>query len=426
VAPDTVPLVDLAPLLPLLGLAALLALLPLAWVWLRARRGDARARLAALTALTLFLTFDLIVFGAFTRLSDSGLGCPDWPGCYGAATPIGARDEIRAAEAALPGGPVTWSKAWIEMIHRYLAMTVGALILVMAAAAWAQARASRRAASGAGAAAAPGLPVSPWLPTLTLVWVIVQGLFGKYTVTLKLYPAVVTLHLLGGLALLALLAVQHQAFRRAAGQPVLALPAGLRRGAWAVLALLVVQIALGGWVSTNYAVLACSGFPQCNGQWWPAMDWAQGFVLRRELGHTGGGGLLPFEALVAIHMAHRLGAVVVVVALGWLVWRLARVPAGAAAGDAVAAAAGQAGTGALARRFGFGLAAVGLLQVVSGLSNVVLGWPLVAALGHSAGAAALVLLLTLLLARSAPARTPQTAAHAASAQAASGRAGLTA
>lgn len=362
-------LVDFAPALRLLLLALVIALLPLSWVWLRQRGGSPTRRLAALTTLTLFLTFDLVVFGAFTRLSDSGLGCPDWPGCYGEASPLGARDDIHAAQAAMPSGPVTWGKAWIEMIHRYLAMTVGVLILVMAATSW---RERRR------------LPFSPWWPTLTLAWVIVQGLFGKYTVTLKLYPAIVTLHLLGGLALLALLAVQHEAFR----QRPLVLPAGLRRGAWLALLVLGLQIALGGWVSTNYAVLACTGFPQCNGQWWPAMDAGHGFTLLRELGMAGHGGLLPFEALVAIHMAHRLFALAATVVLGTLAWRLWRADA------------------AVARRFGAALAALLLAQLLSGLSNVVLGWPLAAALAHSGGAAALVLVLALLLARTSPRRAP--------------------
>jgi len=365
---DPQPLVDFAPTLRLALLALVIALLPLSWVWLRQRGGQPTQRLAALTALTLFLTFDLVVFGSFTRLSDSGLGCPDWPGCYGEVSPLGAREEIHAAQTAMPSGPVTWGKAWIEMVHRYLAMTVGVLILVMAAAAW---RDRQR------------LPFSPWWPTLTLAWVIVQGLFGKYTVTLKLYPAIVTLHLLGGLTLLALLAAQHEAFR----QRPLALPAALRRGAWVALAVLALQIALGGWVSTNYAVLACTGFPQCNGQWWPAMDAVHGFTLLRELGMAGHGGLLPFEALVAIHMAHRLFSLVATLVLGSLAWRLGR------AGEPVA------------RRFGVALATLLLAQLASGLSNVVLGWPLVAAIGHAAGAAALVLTLVLLLARSASRRS---------------------
>jgi cytochrome c oxidase assembly protein subunit 15 len=373
-------LVDLAPLLRLLLLALVLAALPLAWWWLRARGADTRGRMATLTALTLFLTFDLIVFGSFTRLSDSGLGCPDWPGCYGEVSPLGARADIHAAETAAPGGPVTWSKAWIEMIHRYLAMTVGVLILVMAVFSW---------------LGRQRLPFSPWWPTVTLVWVIVQGMFGKYTVTLKLYPAVVTLHLLGGLLLLALLAAQHAAFRQ---QPLaLADARPLKRAAGVVLALLTVQIALGGWVSTNYAVLACTGFPTCNGQWWPEMDFATGFTLLRGLGGDDGV-LRTVPSQVAIHMAHRLGAVVLTVAMAALVWALwARRTQDAAAG-----------------RFALGLGGLLGLQIISGLSNVVLGWPLIAALGHSAGAAALVLLMTLLLARlGAPQRAAVTPARGA-------------
>ena len=377
------PLVDFAPALRLALLAAVIALLPLAWIWVRQRGGHTPRRLAALTTLTLFLTFDLVAFGAFTRLTDSGLGCPDWPGCYGQASPLGAHEDIHAAQTAMPSGPVTWNKAWIEMIHRYLAMTVGVLIVVMAAAAW---RERRR------------LPFSPWWPTLTLLWVVLQGLFGKYTVTLKLYPAVVTLHLLGGLVLLALLAVQHEAFRqRPLGMPLktpLKMPPALRRATLVAMAVLGVQIALGGWVSTNYAVLACTGFPQCNGQWWPAMDAGSGFTLLRELGFAGQGGALPFEALVAIHMVHRVFALLATAVLASLAWRLWRH------GERVL------------RRFGQALSLLLTLQLVSGLSNVVLGWPLVAALGHTAGAAALVLTLTLLLARSAS-REPAAVSRAA-------------
>ncbi|OGA98923.1 MAG: cytochrome C oxidase subunit I [Burkholderiales bacterium RIFCSPHIGHO2_12_FULL_69_20] len=363
-------LVDLTPTLRLLALAALVALLPLSWWWLRQRGATLQRRLAALTAITLFLTFDLIVFGAFTRLTDSGLGCPDWPGCYGEASPLGAKADIHAAQTALPSGPVTAAKAWIEMLHRYLAMSVGALILVSAAVSW-RARAV--------------LPHSPWWATLTLLWVIVQGLFGKYTVTLKLYPAVVTLHLLGAMVLLALLVLQHESF---ANRPLaLALsrlpsrPPRLSRWVALVLGAVVLQIALGGWVSTNYAVLACTGFPTCNGQWWPAMDAGHGFTLLRELGRAGHGGYLPFEALVAIHMAHRLFALLAFAALLALALRLWREP------DPVA------------RRYARLLIGLSLWQAASGLSNVVLDWPIVAALAHSAGAAGLVGVLTSLWAR---------------------------
>jgi len=356
----TTPLVDFSPLARLALLAGALALLPLGWWWLRQRGAGVQARLAALTALTLFLTFDLIVFGAFTRLTDSGLGCPDWPGCYGEASPLGARAEIHAAQSALPAGPVTVAKAWIEMLHRYLAMTVGLLILVAAVIAW---RARRT------------LPHSPWWATATLAWVLVQGLFGKYTVTLKLYPAVVTLHLLGAMVLLALLVLQHESFRR---RPLGGL--GVRPAAVAaVLAVVGLQIAAGGWVSTNYAVLACQGFPDCNGQWWPAMDFGHGFTLLRELGRAGHGGYLPFDALVAIHMVHRLLALVALGALAALAMALWRTPAGRAPAR--------------------WLLALLLWQAASGLSNVVLDWPIAAALAHSAGAAALVALLTSLWAR---------------------------
>ena len=370
---NDVPLVDFSPTLRLALLALLVAAVPLAWVWLRRGRSDHRARLAALTAVTLFLTFDLIVFGAFTRLTDSGLGCPDWPGCYGAASPIGAHQDIRAAQDAMPTGPVTFTKAWIEMIHRYLAMTVGVLILVMAASAWWPARASGVSGHHHG----PSQTSLRWWATATLVWVIIQGLFGKYTVTLKLYPAIVTAHLLGGMLLLALLMIQHERHR---GRRVVLRPA-LLAVAGVTTAVLWVQIALGGWVSTNYAVLACSGFPTCNGSWWPPMDFEQGFTILRALGKGPDGGFLAMEALVAIHMAHRLVAYALFVVLGGLAWMLRRE------------------ADPSLRRVGAWLALLALAQLLSGLSNVVLGWPLAAALAHSAGAAALVAVTTSLLAR---------------------------
>lgn len=348
--------------LRLVLLAMAVGALPLAWWWLRQRDQRAPRRLAALTALTLFLTFDLIVFGAFTRLSDSGLGCPDWPGCYGQASPLGAHTDIHAAQAVMPDGPVTWAKAWIEMAHRYLAMGVGVLIIVALLGAWRHRR---------------QLPHSPAWALATLVWVIVQGLFGKYTVTLKLYPAIVTLHLLGAMVLLALLAIQLESFRRA--DRALRLPGTARTWAWIALPALALQMALGGWVSTNYAVLACQGFPSCNGQWWPAMDAANGFTLLRALGHTGQGALLPFEALVAIHLMHRFFAVIAAIVLLGLAVSLRRHLAW--------------------RGWALWLALLVLLQWGTGVSNVVLRWPLLGALMHTGGAALLVLVLVRLLAQ---------------------------
>lgn len=342
-------------------LAVALAAPPLAWWWFRQRRQPVAQRLAGLTALTLFLTFDLIAFGAFTRLSDSGLGCPDWPGCYGRASPIGASEHIAAAEAMLPDGPVTLTKAWIEMLHRYLAMAVGLLILISAVASWRHRQV---------------LPHSWVWSVATLAWVIVQGLFGKYTVTLKLYPAVVTLHLLGAVLLLAMLVVQQASFARRP-EPPLPARAGLLLGV--ALGLLAVQVALGGWVSTNYAVLACQDFPGCHGDGWPRMAWAEGFAPLRELGHTADGRILPFEALVAIHWTHRLFAVLAALGVGAAVWCLWSAPGW--------------------RRPALWLAGLLLLQLLTGMSNVVLRWPLLGALMHSAGAAAMVAVLVSVIAR---------------------------
>jgi len=372
---DTQPLYDLAPIARIMLLGVVIALGPLAWVWMRNRDASPSHRLRVLTLVTLFLTFDLVLFGAFTRLSDSGLGCPDWPGCYGSVSPIGAQVEIAAAQEAMPTGPVTFPKAWIEMIHRYLATGVGVLILVLAAVSWVERR---------------RLTVSFWWPMVTLVWVCLQGAFGALTVTMKLFPAIVTLHLLGGMALLALLRAQSVAYELSepgsAGR--IELPALTRRVLVAVAGLVWVQIALGGWVSTNYAVLACSDFPTCQGSWWPAMDFAHGFTVWRELGMTQAGYGLPFAALTAIHYVHRLSAFVVFAGMGWLAWLLWQTCA--------------------TRRIGQGLVLLAVWQFLSGLTTVVLGWPLAAALGHIAGAAALVILTTGALARTRSAAAPAT------------------
>ncbi len=436
---DSTALVNLSPVAVLMVKGILIAIGPLAWVWLRNRRAAPAQRLRALTVLTLFLTFDLVLFGAFTRLTDSGLGCPDWPGCYGSASPIGAKAQIAAAQTAMPTGPVTPGKAWIEMIHRYLATGVGVLILTLAVATWwarrkygaptlAAARAAldvpppeavalrpvppcagRPGAAGlspGGAFAPKGgpavlsaptpafarpnvgeLPVlSLWWPLLTLVWVCIQGAFGALTVTMKLFPAIVTLHLLGGMVLLALLCAQAVRYAQAGGVPLVQISAGARWLLVSTFAALWLQVALGGWVSTNYAVLACAEFPTCQGSWWPPMD-AQGFELWRPLGQTGAGANISFAALTAIHYAHRLAAYVVFVLLGVLAWRLRH------------ALSTQA-------RWVAGLA---LAQLLTGLSNVVLGWPLLAAVLHTGGAAALVVVLTWALCASRTAAAPEAA-----------------
>ena len=369
-------LYDLSPLFWLLLVGVLTALGPLAWVWWRNRGASSGRRLQALTVLTLFLTFDLVLFGAFTRLTDSGLGCPDWPGCYGNASPIGAHADIAAAQAVMPTGPVTHGKAWVEMVHRYLASGVGFLLIVLTVASWVGYRRARAARAAHGHGLDDGLTaVSPWWPTVTLVWVCIQGAFGALTVTMKLFPAIVTLHLLGGLALLFLLCAQAVLRTHAVQQrrPV-PVSSGLRVLLWGVFALLTVQVALGGWVSTNYAVLVCTEFPSCQGSYWPPMDFQQGFQVWRPLGLLQDGSHISFAGLTAIHYAHRLFAYLVLLGMAVLAWRLVHTP----------------GLRAQGRWLGW----LALLQLATGLSNVVLGWPLVAAVLHTGGAAALTVVLT--------------------------------
>lgn len=366
-------LYNLSPALRLMLMGLAVALGPLAWLWLRHGQASTARRLQLLTRLTLFLTFDLVLFGAFTRLTDSGLGCPDWPGCYGSASPAGAMQYIEAAQQALPGGPVTHAKAWIEMIHRYLATGVGVLILTLTLASWQACRARTRSPTPSDPR--QNCPLSPWWPTVTLLWVCLQGAFGALTVTMKLFPLIVTAHLLGGLVLLALLraqAVRHAQVQKHA--PAVILSTRLRRLTLTAFALLWLQIALGGWVSTNYAVLACTDFPACQQSLWPVMDFRQGFTLWRELGAGLDGASISFAALTAIHYAHRLGAYLALAALLLLAISLHRRP--------------------VFRRQARWLAGLTLLQAASGLSNVLFGWPLAAALLHTGGAAALVLVLT--------------------------------
>jgi cytochrome c oxidase assembly protein subunit 15 len=352
--------------------ALLIAVLPLSMVWISKDVNKYRK----LVWVSVFLTFDLIVFGAFTRLTDSGLGCPDWPGCYGAANPFIAHEEIKAAEALMPTGPVTVFKAWVEMIHRYLAMGIGVLIVAMMAVAWR--RWTKQRAAG----------YEPGYPTLLFFFVCVQGAFGAWTVTLKLQPVIVTIHLLLGMGLLSLLVWFGCRQDRLTAQPVSTMGSGTNvdtastiRRSVRLLALLsgvvlAIQIALGGWVSTNYATLACTEFPLCQGELVPEMDFEHGFHLWRELGKTAAGHYLPFSALTAIHWVHRNFALVVVLVLGYTAWRAWRIEG--------------------LKRPAQGIAAVLALQALTGVATIYLNYPLTIAVLHNAGAALLVLLLTML------------------------------
>lgn len=340
--------------------AMLVALLPLSTVWVSSDTNKYRK----LVWVTLFLTFDLIMFGAFTRLTDSGLGCPDWPGCYGHANPLQAHQHISAAEAAMPAGPVTVMKAWIEMVHRYLAMSVGILIVAMTVIAWRSWFKFRRRDDR----------FSPVLPTVLFAFVCLQGAFGAWTVTMKLQPVIVTTHLLLGLALLAMLTWLSARQSKHAAVAYAAL--NLRTPATIALMVLVLQIALGGWVSTNYAALACTDFPLCHGTLMPEMDFGNGFTLWRHLGMTSSGEYLPFPALTAIHWTHRSFAFVVVLLVAWVAHKALKVDG-------------------LQRTARWLLIAIAM-QLATGLSTIFLKWPLMLALAHNGGAALLLLLLVML------------------------------
>jgi len=296
----------------------------------------------AVVLATLALAFVVVVVGAYVRLSDAGLGCPDWPLCYGQPVPAQMPDDLAHA------------KAWTEMGHRYLAAALGLLILFV----FFMSLKKRR---------------SRLLAAALVLLVVFQATLGMWTVTMLLKPAIVTAHLLGGMATLALLvwlALQSFDFVADPGTRAVRFPAfvGLVAG--------VVQIALGGWVSANYAALACPDLPGCLGQALPPMDFANAFHVLRELGHTGEGELLPREALTAIHWAHRAFALVLVAVVGW----------------AALKASGIAALRPLAALTGLLL----LLQFSLGVANVALGLPLALAAAHNAGAALLLVSLVVL------------------------------
>ena len=288
----------------------------------------------------------VVVLGAYTRLVDAGLGCPDWPGCYGFLSVPASPEEVAAAEALFPDSPVEPDKAWPEMVHRYFAASLGLLALAIWAVAW-----RRR------------MPMT--LPVALVVLVIAQGIFGAWTVTLKLWPQVVTVHLLGGFATLALLWVYALRIGAVRSLPV---PGKLAGHAAAAIGIVVLQVALGGWTSSNYAALACPDFPACHGSLLPDMDFRAGFNLAQDVGPNYLGGIMTSEARVAIQMTHRLGAFIVLFAVGWLAFRLVGPLRWILAGVLIA-------------QFGLGVA------------NVLAQLPLAVATLHNAGAALLLLVL---------------------------------
>ncbi len=313
----------------------------------------------ALAASALALV--VVVLGAWVRLSDAGLGCPDWPGCYGHLGVPDEAHEVAAANAAYPQRPVEADKAWKEMIHRYAASILGLLIAAIAVLAWR----ARRRGEGVGK-----------LPYALFALVVFQGLLGMWTVTLLVKPIIVLAHLAGGLSTLALLwwlVLRHSGW----GDGQVA-TRHLRGPALLALGVLLVQILLGGWTSTNYAALSCPDLPTCQGQWWPPMDFADGFTPWRGLGIDYEGGVLANESRVAIHVAHRLGAIAAALLVGLLAllaWR----------------------SGGVARPVAALIGGLLLLQLALGLGNVLLSLPLGVATAHNGGAALLLLSLLSLL-----------------------------
>ena len=308
------------------------------------------------------LAFCVVVLGAYVRLNHAGLGCPDWPGCYGHITPTGAAKNVDAVNAAYPDRPLEVGKAWLEMVHRYLASTLGLIILVLAAMAWRNRRDRRQ-------------PVK--LPLALVVLVIFQGLLGMWTVTLLLKPLIVTSHLVGGLTTMSLLwwlSLNPTRTTRPASER------GLRKLAVIALCVLSLQILLGGWVSTNYAAVACPDFPTCQRSFWPDMDFKDAFVLWRGLGIDYEGGVLDAPARVAIHVAHRLGALLAALVLGFAAFRAIRTAKSRGA-----------------RMAGATVAAVLLAQLILGPMMVLRTFPLPLATAHNAVAALLLLSVVALL-----------------------------
>ncbi|MEM7083407.1 MAG: COX15/CtaA family protein [Pseudomonadota bacterium] len=313
---------------------------------------------------TTLLTLSVIVAGAWVRLTDAGLGCPDWPGCYGQLLVPEAQEEIDRANSAFPERPVETGKAWREMIHRYMASLLGLCIVGLAVAALIRRKRD------------PLQPVV--IPVLLVFLVIFQGMLGMWTVTLLLKPLIVMGHLIGGMTTLSLLvwlawqtrypeAVKLGSTEQDRRRP-------MTRLATIGLGVLFVQLMLGGWTSTNYAAMSCPDFPTCQNQWLPAgADYAEGFVLWRGLGVDYEGGVLEHPARVAIHFVHRLGAIVTTIVLLWMAIALMRVG------------------GPPARRSALATKVFLAAQIAIGIIIIKLALPLSWAVAHNGNAALLLI-----------------------------------
>lgn len=323
-----------------------------------------------LAVIATTVAFCVIILGAFVRLSHAGLGCPDWPGCYGHVTWPDAVSEIASANATFPERPVESHKAWKEMVHRYLAGVLVLLVFAINYLAW---KASTQRSG------------HRFLAGLILALILFQAALGMWTVTLKLLPIVVMGHLLGGFATFGLLLWLSM---RSRIQGYYQLSMSMRKvRPWIIigLAVLMVQIMLGGWTSANYSALACPDLPVCQGTFWPRMDFIQGFAITREIGVDYEGGVLDLAARVAIHITHRAGAVITLLVLALVAIRLMR--------------------NTVMPRSGAVLLILILVQFSLGILNIVLVLPLPNAVAHNGVAALLLAQMLWLLHRSTPRRT---------------------
>jgi len=313
-----------------------------------------------LVSIGIVLALCVVVLGAYVRLTDAGLGCPDWPGCYGTLTVPQSEAAIAKAQSAFPQSAVVVGKAWREMAHRYLAGALGLIVLAIFFLGW---QAKRE------------IKCSPWTPSFLLILITFQAMLGMWTVTMLLKPAIVSAHLLGGMSTLAILTwLAHRHWGNYSANIVKS--SRLRFAIRLAILILFMQIFLGGWTSTNYAALACTDFPTCHGVWWPEMDFQDAFHMVRELGQSANGGILSLASITAIQWAHRLGALITFIYLGILsfnilkYWQL--------------------------KQLAVILFVALCIQIFLGIANLLLHLPLVLAVAHNLTAGILIIILVTL------------------------------